>query len=280
MIEVKKVRAQMIWVISILSILTILFSSSLFAESTTAPLDDSSSDGIAQVYKLQGGAVLTQKGSPIERNLKVGDKIQAGDTIVTLRGASLTITFDRNKLNMVRISADSEVTFTNIEPTDMKIETGSIFNVVDGLASGSTWKVSTPSAVAAVRGTVFMTTFMNGEFYAATLSVPDDGKDSMITVQPTEGDGIAKIFEGKEIAFKDAVPGQEIVEDLNPDKVAQLLKFFQEVLAERPELEAAPEAGALEVLSESNEMICDAMGENCSTKTCKQTTAGEVCTYA
>lgn len=245
-------------------------------------LDSSSSDGLAKIYKMIGHAVLTQKGSPIERNLKVGDWIEAGDTLVTLEGASLSIHFDRNKLNVIRIPENSKVTFVNIEPTEMKIETGSVLNVVDGLASGSTWKVSTPSAVAAVRGTVFMTTFLNGEFYAATLSVPDDGKDSMIEVESKVGQGIARIFEGKEVAIKEGeLPQQESVKDLSADKVAELLSFFREVLAERPELEAEPvAAGNLEVLSESNETICDASGQNCSTKTCKQTSAGEVCTYA
>ncbi len=248
----------------------------------TTSFDSTSSDGLAKVYKIKGGSVLMQKGNPIEKNLKAGDKIAAGDTVFTLKGASLTISFDSGKLNVVRIPADSKVTFINIEPTEMKIETGSVFNVVDGLAQGSTWKVTTPTAVAAVRGTVFLTTFMNGEFYAATLSVPDDGKDSMITIQSVLDGGIAKIFEGKEMILKEAeTPEQEAVRNLNPARVAELLSFYQEVLSERPESEEVPaEPASLEVLSESNEMICDASGENCSTKTCKQTTAGEVCTYS
>ena len=138
--------------------------------------DGSEKDGMAKVYELQGKALITPKGSPEEKILKVGDEIHIGDSVYTEKGASLSISFDSRKQNAVRIPAETKATFTSIEPTDIKLDDGSIFNVVNGLAAGSTWKITTPSAVAAVRGTVFLVRYeaANGQMYAATVDVPDD----------------------------------------------------------------------------------------------------------
>ncbi len=98
------------------------FAGGVFAETDSNNLDSSSSDGLATVYQLVGSASLIVKGSPLEKNLKVGNIIQAGDSIYTRKGASISISFDQKRLNAVRIPADSRVTFTSIEPTEMKIE--------------------------------------------------------------------------------------------------------------------------------------------------------------
>lgn len=204
-----------------------------------APAQDASSgDGKAMVYALEGKAVLTSKGSPVERNLKVGDQIQAGDAVYTEKGTTLSISFDNKRNNAVRIPAESRAIFTSIEPTDIKLENGSIFSVVDGLAKGSTWKITTPSAVAAVRGTVFVVRYesASGQMYAATVNVPDDGKTSAIEITALTGDTNAEVGEGKEIVLKEGQsPSEDMVKDLSPEAIAEIQNFFQEVSAEREE---------------------------------------------
>lgn len=198
-------------------------------------VDSSTSDGKAAVYQLDGKAMITPQGSPEERDLKVGDEIGIGDAIYTEKGASISISFDNRKQNAVRIPAETKATFTSIEPTDIKLDDGTIFSVVNGLAKGSTWKITTPSAVAAVRGTVFETTYHadTKEFFAATLEVADDGKTSAIEVESLMGGGVAEIAEGQQMLVGEGEsPNQEKVEVLSADKAADIQQFNQEVAAE------------------------------------------------
>ncbi len=206
------------------------------AQVFASVVDASTSDGKAIVYQLDGKAVITSKGNPEERDLKVGDEIGMGDAIYTEKGANLSISFDNRKQNAVRIPAETKATFTSIEPTDIKLDDGTIFSIVNGLAKGSTWKVTTPTAVAAVRGTVFETTYHadTKEFFAATLEVSDDGKISAIEVESLTGEGMAEVVEGKEISFKEGeAPSQEMVQDFSAEKMAEVQQFNREVSTER-----------------------------------------------
>ncbi len=265
---------------------SILYMTDLSAQNASLLADsnvDASSarDGAAMIHKVTGYAMLTKKGNPIENDLKVGDVIQAGDQIDTGTGSALTIYFDANKKNAIRIPAETSAVFTSIEPTSIELKKGSVFNVVDGLAHGSTWKVTTPSAVAAVRGTVFMITFIGGKFYAATLNVPNDGKTSAIEVKSTANENKVNVFEGKEVSLeKTESLNVEKVVDLHPETVTALQSFFQEVLSERNDVDQQDGGGVPEPLAEFTETTCNASGKNCSTKTCKQTSNGEVCSYA
>jgi hypothetical protein len=195
-------------------------------------------DGKAYVYKVEGRALLLKEGSPVETLAKAGDLIQRGDQIVTEKNATVAIAFDMLKKNAVQIPAETRAVFSSIEPTDIKLEDGTVFSAVDGLPAGSTWKVTTPSAVAAVRGTVYLVTYeaSNGDFFAATVDVPDDEKNSAIEIRPVEGDGEALVPEGKEITLREGeIPSNEMVQDLKPEAVTEVRQFFEKLRTEREE---------------------------------------------
>jgi|GEM_PF-5416345 len=201
-----------------------------------AQAEVSLTDGKAYAYKVSGNVTFMKSGSPVETKLKVGDLIQAGDKVLTEKGAVAEIAFDIMKKNAIQIPQDTTATFTSIEPTDIKLDNGSIFSAIDGLAKGSSWKVTTPVAVAAVRGTVFMVGYeaSSKEFFAATLNVVDDGKISAIEIQSLTSEGNASVAEGKEISFKEGdAPTQGKVQDLSSDKTAEIQQFHQEVNSER-----------------------------------------------
>ena len=189
-------------------------------------------DGKARVYELQGAVFITKKGSPVERKLKKGDVIQAGDTIHTDVNSKVSITFDESYKNAIQIPANSTAVVETIEPTNIHIVKGSVFSAVDGLPQGSTWKVSTPSAVAAVRGTLYLVNFQaaDGRFFAATVNVPDDGKNSAIDIQDVTGKGTANVPEGKEINLKQGEASNDsLVKDLDPTVLDEILKFFEKL---------------------------------------------------
>lgn len=195
-------------------------------------------DGRAYVYKVEGRAVLVKADSPVESQVKVGDLIEVGDRIMTEKKSVVTIAFDMLKKNAVQIPSQTRAVFNSIEPTDIRLEDGTVFSAVDGLPKGSTWKVSTPSAVAAVRGTVYLVKYeaSNGDFFAATVDVPDDGKDSAIDIQPLHGAGGAFVPEGKEINLREGQsPSNDMVQDLKPEAVSEIRQFFEKLKVEREE---------------------------------------------
>ncbi len=195
-------------------------------------------DGKARVYEIQGDVKRALSGSPVEKKLKKGDTINAGDTITTGAGAVVSVTFDESYQNAVHIPENSQALIISIEPTEIKIQNGSIYSAIDGLPQGSTWKVSTPVAVTAVRGTLYVVRFMlaDGTFYAATVNVPDDDKTSSIDIEELTGDVSANVPEGKEITFKDGEdPDMSMVSDLDPAAVQEILQFFQNLKELRDE---------------------------------------------
>ncbi len=190
-------------------------------------------DGKARAYEVQGNVTVVKKGSPDEVKLRKGDILEAGDKIYTDAGSAVSITFDENYKNAVHVTENSKAVFEGIEPTNIRIINGSIFSAVDGLPQGSTWKVTTPAAVAAVRGTLYLVNFQasSGQFFAATVNVPDDGKASAIDIQEVKGGGSANVAEGKEITLKQGQSASNsLVKDLDTTVLTEVLNFFEKLI--------------------------------------------------
>ena len=189
-------------------------------------------DGKATVYEVSGDVTYAVQGSPVEKKLKKGQVLSPGDTVHTDSGATVSISFDASYKNAIRIPENSQAVLEGIEPTNIRIINGSVFSSVDGLAQGSSWKVTTPSTVAAVRGTLYLVNYQatSGNFFAATVNVPNDGKSSAIEIQQVTGDGSANVPEGKEINLQEGqVPDNSLVQDLNPSALDQIMDFFQQL---------------------------------------------------
>ncbi len=195
-----------------------------------------SADQKVVVYKLSGTAVITKSSSPKEAELKIGDEIQMGDRIFTEKGASLSISFDERRLNTVSIPSGSEAVFTSIKPVSIRLKNGSVFSSVDGLAEGSTWEVTTPAAVAAVRGTQFEVEYSeaSGEFSAMTYDDDNDKKSSAVELKPVAGGEAVKITEGRQLSFaRGQIPDQKFIQKLTTDRIQRGKKFKKEVAGER-----------------------------------------------
>lgn len=142
--------------------------------------------------------------------------------------------------------------------------------------------MATPVAVAAVRGTVFVIRYgiSNGDYFAATVDIPDDGKTSAIEVSSLTGAESIRIVEGRSLGLKkgQAMDGA-VPENLDTAAVQDVAEFYAEILAERPETEEEA-MSVTEPIAEFVEKVCDSSGENCSIQTCKMTEAGKVCEYS
>lgn len=269
--------------VKIVRILNFVFCLSLLmVPAGFSGIDPSLNDGKAKVYAVKGHAVIIKNGNPIEKKLKTGDEISAGDSVQSGKGTVVSIQFDHELQNAVRIPPESRVFFESIEPTIIRIEDGAVFNIVDGLAKGSFWKVATPAVVAAVRGTVFVVRYgiSNDDYFAATIDVPDDGKNSVIEISSLTGAESIRIGEGTSLGLKKGQSLEGVLpQDLDPEAVQGVMDFYAEILAERPESEEeAPRVA--EPIAEFTEKTCDAAGQNCSTQICRMTETGKICEYA
>jgi len=193
-------------------------------------------DKKARVYDVKGKVFWTKQGTPIQKKLRANDILQLGDTIQTEDKSSVSIAFDDSFMNAVHLPENTTAVLESIEPTSIRIENGSIYSAVNGLPQGSSWKVATPAAVAAVRGTLYLVRYQaaNGTFYAATVDIPDDGVASAIDIQEIAGDRHADVPEGKEITLTQGqAPGQDMVGDLDPASLQEILDFFEALIEQR-----------------------------------------------
>ena len=125
---------------------------------TSGP-EDTLYDHQARVFGLKGKSTLLKKGEEEWASLHSGDRIVEGDQVRTDDDAYALISFDDFYLNTVRIEAHTLAEFRAIEPTDIYLSDGGIFNQLEGLPKDVIYTIATPTAVASARGTSFLREF-------------------------------------------------------------------------------------------------------------------------
>lgn len=115
-------------------------------------------DHQARVFDARGESTILKKDREEWRPVKRGDLVEEGDKISTQANAALQIYFDDENLNLLLIQENTLAEFRAIEPTDIFLSDGSLFNRLEGLEEKG-YMIATPTAVAAVRGTRFLRRF-------------------------------------------------------------------------------------------------------------------------
>jgi len=106
---------------------------------------------LGKVSYVEGDVFLVDKGK--DKPLKVNQKIDLGDQIRTGQESIVEVTYSQG--TVIRIGEKSDVKLTGSEAAGIvQVNGGKVWANVHKLASGQ-FKVSTPVATAAVRGTVF-----------------------------------------------------------------------------------------------------------------------------
>ncbi len=197
-------------------------------------------DKKAVIYDLEGKARISKKGEDGWQDVKAGVEIQEGDVIITSPKSKVFITFDRNYYNVTYVPENTRVVFKSIEPTDMFLEDGTVYNMFDGIPKGSNWQVSTPTAVAAVRGTWMVVNFLleTGEFLSIVVDVEHDGEDSKIEVidildSGEQGSSVI-VPEGKQIFLEQGQsPDTSQIEDADPSFLNELQGVLEDLANNR-----------------------------------------------
>ena len=127
-------------------------------------------DYYCEVMTVKGEAFVTQDNS-MRKTLKEGDILKAGDFLEVEKGGQVDLAFDKEWNNITRIWESSQVKIRSIYPTGLMLDRGDIFSKLNKLPKGTTFEIQTPTAVAAVRGTEFLT------------SVAEQGQTSVVSYE-------------------------------------------------------------------------------------------------
>ena len=197
---------------------------------------DETKDHQAKIVMINGDAKILKKGAADWASAQKDMAIEQGDQLLTAETGSIQIAYDSHFLNIAKIDSNTKAEFRSIEPTDLFLEDGSIFSALDGLEKGRSYQVSTPTAVAAVRGTHFIVDYNSGSgaINAATLSVPEDNHDSKIELTDVKeggslGDSVF-IREGQQLDLASGqVPSDTLLHDVKPEFIEQAKQVFQDL---------------------------------------------------
>lgn len=200
---------------------------------------ESRTDRQARVYEVTGDVKISSpSGSDWEPVLK-GMIIKAGQIVLTSKDGSVSVTFDEAFSNVVHVPGGTRAVFRSIEPTDIGLEDGRIYNLFDGLSASKNWTVSTPTAVAAVRGTYFLVQFKsaNGDFLSAVFDVPDDHASKIelvdLLANGAEGSSV-DIPEGNQIDLTDgAVLDESMLEGIDSEFLEEMRHVLEQLIDER-----------------------------------------------
>lgn len=220
-------------------------------------------DHRGQIYDLAGQVKIGKKNGKEWQRAEKGMFIDAGDVLLTDKRGRVLVTFDQKFMNVVEVKENTRAAFKSIEPTDLSIEDGTVYNIFDSLPQNSNWKISTPTSVAAVRGTQFFVQYLatSGEMISANFEVADD--DSLVTlidILPDASEGASlNIPEGKSIQLaEDQYPDASHLSGINPAILREFKKILEKVMELRKKGQILPAtAGEFETPPAFQEQILE-----------------------
>lgn len=188
--------------------LLVLAAALQFASCTKSKTTTVNYEGL--INFLAGDVKIVSDGNAVAA--KVGDSVKQGMTIKTGPKAVVDVFFGDN---VVRILENSSVVITelvrnvadNKENTEFYVQNGKMFSkVTRKLTDGEKFKVSTPTSVAAVRGTEFMVSEEENSSNIACIDgvviVKESGSDDS-TYKEVEAGKEANVEKGKPVTVAD-----------------------------------------------------------------------------
>gem|GEM_PF-3185233 len=92
-----------------------------------------------------------------QASVKEGDILKAGDTVETGADGTVDVAYDKEWKNVVRVLPNSNVTIGSVHPSSVVVSRGTLYARLKELPTQSTFEVETPTAIAAVRGSEYLT---------------------------------------------------------------------------------------------------------------------------
>jgi hypothetical protein len=168
-------------------------------------------ENVAKITSIEGEASVLKKDATDWRNAKPGTPLDVGDQIYTREESFVEIRYSIG--TMLRMDENTKVTIES--STDKTVKTknalGSVWvNMRKLITTGKQFEVSTPTAVAAIRGTVFDMTYMPDSVSYVNVfegKVAVGPSDDLKKQLEQEKKNAAKVEEPQEVPGPEEVPG-------------------------------------------------------------------------
>jgi len=128
------------------------------------------SDLAAEITSVTGTVEICESGQAQYSAAEEGMELIAGDMLKTGQGASAELAFDENKDNVVRFDESTSATMLLEEDEKIALSQGRVFATIADLPQGASFEIKTPTAVAGVRGTDWVTSFEGEETSVEAVS--------------------------------------------------------------------------------------------------------------
>lgn len=138
-----------------------LVLSILLSFMPTLVRDCYSAEFCCEVIAVKDNAWLVRRDASVKSSLRPGDVLYKGDRIDVMRGNSVDLAFDKARLNVIHVEGDAVMEISRLYPTYLDLSKGKLFALLDNLSSDRRFKILTPTATAAVRGTQFKVQFID-----------------------------------------------------------------------------------------------------------------------
>ncbi len=174
-----------------------------------------SANPVAVVIKSKGSISVKKADSKIDSKIKRGYRLESGDQVVTGKDGYIAIKFiDDASLVRIRPNSTCVINTTKEDAGIAKnifVEVGTIFSKIT--SQKASYRVSTPTSVASVKGTIFWTVqeFKGGTFYF--------GEDGVVELSNEKGSALLR--EG-ETGYVSSLNAKPIVRKTKPGEKPQL----------------------------------------------------------
>jgi len=121
-----------------------------------------------EIISVEYTAWATKTQGSVKSTLDVGDVLVKGDVLEVKKGNTVQLAFDSKQENILHIEGPARMEITQLGHTKLELEEGKVFALLDGLKKGQSFIVSTPTAIASVRGTQYQ---INTHGLSTVLSV-------------------------------------------------------------------------------------------------------------
>ena len=137
-----------------------LLALTAFLPTMTMPVS-AADEAVCVFISEKDNAWVVRKDSSVKSSLKVGDALYSGDQLIVTRGNNVQLAFDKDFQNTVQIEGDSALEISGSRPTNIELSKGRVFAILNKRGAESQFKVFTPTAIAAVRGTQYQVNIAN-----------------------------------------------------------------------------------------------------------------------
>ena len=113
----------------------------------------------AEILLVQGSVQIQSPNDEIWRKAEKGMQVNIGDTVRTARHSKIEIALDPGKMNTIQLG-EKTLAVLNSASADaidrLELSRGRVYSNMEGIKAGLGFEVTTPSAVAGVRGSGYM----------------------------------------------------------------------------------------------------------------------------